>query len=236
MFNDTKSGSLNKGEYKLYIIPRADTIYSPELKRELTSAEIKNKLYERLKDKSYLISMPEGIITKKGRFNGVWGFREDEYNKELKDTSDTFTVNKGITVSELKAFYIYKANIKMSRLGIKQGDVRYDSLAKFFKEVMNYFEKRPELLMKYEAIYKRKMEQKHQGVSAEEEVEDAVTKLANPDLILKPEKESEEIPDFTQTDSTPSFPVEEDEEQEVDLDSVQTDAEELYNDQKRGYK
>jgi len=235
MFNDTKSGSLNKGEYKYYIIPRADTIYSPELKRELTSAEIKNKLYERLKDKSYLISMPEGIITKKGRFNGVWGFREDEYNKELKDTSDTFTVNKGITVSELKAFYIYKANIKMSRLGIKMGDVRYDSLAKFFKEVMNYFEKRPELLMKYEAIYKRKMEQKKShSVTDEEDKEDDVTRMANPEL--KPEPEDDIVPDFTLTDAPPSFPIEEEEEQEVDLDSVQTDAEELFAEQKRGYK
>jgi len=180
MQNATKTGTLNKGDVNFYIIPRTEKIYSPYFKKELSRGDIKNKFYEKLKDKSYLSGMPEGILIKRFRSNGVWGFKESDYEKNLKDTNETFTVNKGLTLTETEMFYLYKTNIKLKKLGIKPNDIRYHSSAKIFIKIKNYFEKNPDLMLKYEAIYKRKLEERaldSEEVS-EEDLEDDVTDLA----------------------------------------------------------
>jgi hypothetical protein len=235
MENNVKSGSLKKGMYNFYIIPRTDTIYSPALKKELSAKEIKNKLYEILSDRSYLITMPDGILIKRCLSNGVWGFKEEDYVKELKETGETFSVNKGLNISEYEAFLIYKSNIKMKRIGLKSSDIRYHSVFKVFSRVKSMFEKNPQLAEKYELVYKRKLEEKEQGDDYDDSDNTEEEEVKGTFKSGTIQEEAEEVPDFTSTDATPSFPVEK-EEQVVDLDSVQTDAEELFREQKRSYK
>ena len=156
--NKIKSGTLEKGIVNFYIIPRGNKIYSPQQKRELTKENIKNTLYLNLKDKAYLKGMPKKILIKKFKANGIWGFPEKEYNKYLKDTNEIFSVSKGVILSETESFYFYKTNIKLKDLGIKHTDHRYSSMAKLLNRIKNYWEKNPDKLLRYEAIYKRKME------------------------------------------------------------------------------
>lgn len=156
MANKVKSGMLEKGLAKLYIIPRADEIYSPQQKRNLKKDDIKQTLYENLKDKSYLKGIPQELLVKEITFNEVMGFKEEEYTKNLKDTNETFTINKGMNFTELQLYMLYTANITMRKLGIKQNDHRRSTLNRIFLSINKYFESRPELIDKYAKVLARK--------------------------------------------------------------------------------
>jgi hypothetical protein len=168
-----KTGMLKKGDVNFYIIPRNRKIYSPHQKRELTKEEIKQTLYDNLKDKSYLTGIPKEIIVHQFKFNGVWGFDPDEYIKNLKQTNETFTGTKGIIISDMEAFCFYKANISIAkRLGIKPDNPIYASLAKLKYKIESKFEQNPSLREKYELAIKRKLERKEQATDGESDTDD----------------------------------------------------------------
>jgi len=154
--NDGKTGGLNKGRANFYIIPRGDKIYSPAQKKDLTRGEIKTHLYENLKDKSYLKGMPAEILALTYRCNGVWGFPEDLYIKELKDTNKTFKVAGGLKLTDTEAFYLYKLGINLKVLGLTTKDVTYATLNKFLNRLKRYFEDDIDRFNKYNLVLERK--------------------------------------------------------------------------------
>lgn len=156
--NEVKTGTLYKGDYDFFIIPRGEKIYSPHLNRELSKEEIKNKLYINLKDKEYLKGLPKDIKIKKCHFNGVWGFEEKEYIKEMKETNKQYRVTKGIRLGMTETFAFYKANITMKKIGIKKGDYRYPSLNMMIHKIKKFWNNDLDLLMKYENILAQKRE------------------------------------------------------------------------------
>ena len=158
--SNVKTGTLKKGEANLYIIPRDYRIYSPLQKREISKVEIKQKLYENLKDKSYLKGIPQELIIKKVHFNAVWGYPKEQYVKILKESNKAFTVKKGITFGEVELFMFYKTNPTPKKLGIKTDDARYASVAKMCSKVKAYFENNPDLMLKYDAMFARKVAEK----------------------------------------------------------------------------
>jgi len=158
--NEMKTGSLNKGQCNFYILPRGEKIYSPAQKKEIYRSEIKQKLYENMKDKNYLTGMPREILIKRYRCNGVWGFPEKLYIKELKETNKTFTVKSGLKLSDLEAFYLYKSKPRLKTMGINVKDAKYATLNKFLNRLNNYFEQDPDKYKKYELILQRKEEER----------------------------------------------------------------------------
>jgi len=160
--NEVQTGTLYKGEYDLYIIPRGDKIYSPYHKKEITQTEIKSKLYINLKDKEYLKGIPKEILIKKCKANGVWGFKESEYITVLKDSNKTFSVTKGINFGYTELFMFYKARVTLKKLLIKKNDIRYASMSKMINKVSRLFYENPDLMLKYEAIYQKKKEDKEE--------------------------------------------------------------------------
>ena len=158
--NELKTGTLFKGAYNFYIIPRGNKIYSSFYKKNLSKEEIKKALFLNLKDKEYLKGIPKSIIIKKCFCNGTWGFKEREYIKELKESNRTFTVNKGMTISQVECFYIYKSRISMKKIGLPRTDLRYHSVFKVINRINKMFEEDPDLSIKYETMYQRKLDQR----------------------------------------------------------------------------
>jgi len=159
--NSMKTASLNKGRAMFYIIPRGDVIYSPAQKKELRKGDIKSVLFENLKDKNFLKGMDENILVKTYSCNGVWGFPESLYIKELKETNKTFQVSKGLKLTETESGYLYLARISLKALGIDSKDAKYSTLNKFFGRLKRYYENDPQKITKLEAIIKRKEEEKN---------------------------------------------------------------------------
>jgi len=163
--NEEKTGTLYKGTYDFYIVPRGSKIYSPYLNRELTKEEVKNKLYLNLKDKEYLKGLPKDIKIKRCYCNGVWAFREVDYIKKMKETNMQYTIEKGMRfgLSELFAFYNAKPSAKI--LGINKDDATYHSLRKMIVKIKHFWNADPELLTKYEKIFQYKQEQRERDTN-----------------------------------------------------------------------
>jgi len=159
--NKVKSGTLEKGIVNMYIIPRGNKIYSPKQKREISQDEIKQKLHDNLKDKSYLKGLPSEIIIKTFRSNGTWGFKESEYEKKLKNTNESVSFTKGMSFSDWELFMIYKSNVKPKDFGLNNKDPGYFPVAKLLNRINGHFEKNADLMLKQEAVFKRKMERKN---------------------------------------------------------------------------
>lgn len=177
--NEPKTGTLYKGDYDFYILPRGDKIFSPFLNRELTKEEIKNKLYINLKDKEYLKGMPKDIKIKKCHCNGIWGFREKDYLKELKETNKQYTIKKGLKFGYTELYAFYKANISFRKLGISQKEVIYPSLKKMIYKIKGFWNNDPELLAKYDNIFKQKIEEKDKNAKRKKPIGDtAATDLS----------------------------------------------------------
>jgi hypothetical protein len=162
MRNDVKTGMLLKGFWDMIIIPRGNKIYSPQQRRELTGDEIRTTLHENLKDQNYRKGLSPNLTAKKFKTNGVWGFKEEEYIKNLKDTNEVFSVNRGINFGVAELFNFYKSNVTLKKIGIKYGDLRYSSLYQMINKINKYFEKQPDLLAKYEAAFNRKLAEREE--------------------------------------------------------------------------
>ena len=158
--NKAETGTLYKGDYDFYIIPRGDKIFSPFLSRELSKEEIKNKLYLNLKDKSYLKGIPKDIKIKTCHCNGVWGFAEKDYIKELKETNKQYTITKGLKFGTSETFAFYKSRFTPAKVNISKDSVFYPSLNKMIHKIKSFWNNDPELLTKYTNIFKQKQEEK----------------------------------------------------------------------------
>ena len=166
--NDVKTGSLNKGRVNFYIVPRGDKVYSPFLKKDLTRGFVKTTLYETLKDKNYLKGIPEDILIHRYECNGTWGFPQELYEKELKETNKSFKVAGGLKLTDTEAFYLYTMKFTLKKLGILHTDPRYKTMAKFVSRLNSFWEDDINRLEKFERIYERKSEEKRIKVQEKE--------------------------------------------------------------------
>lgn len=178
--NDLKTGRLKKGYVNFYIVPRGNKIYSPHYRKEISRDVIKTVLHENLKDRSYLKGVPKSILIKQFRCNGTWGFKEEEYLKELKETNRSFTLSKGLKLSETEMFMLYKSGWTLKQLEITKTDIKYHSIAKVISKINNYFENDPDKMLKYDAMYQRKLE-------AKESRDKSKDKKREPEKIVKEE-------------------------------------------------
>lgn len=154
--NNIESGTLSKGLVNFYIIPRSKHIYSPKQKREISKHFIQTTLETNLKDKSYLKGVPKEILIKKIESNGIWGFPEKEYIKELKETNDTFSINKQLSLSENESYCMYRSGISMKQQGINSKDFVYFPIVKFLTRINKFWENNIDLLKKYDEKKKMK--------------------------------------------------------------------------------
>ena len=141
VYNTTlnKKGILKKGFVNFYIIPRGDKIYSYEHQKDLTKDHIKATLYENLKDKSYLKGLPRELIIHKFAYNGVWGFDQDVYRKELKEANKSFSVKEGIKLNNTTLYMLYRLNLRPKKVGVSCNSPEYASFHKFIQNIRNYF-------------------------------------------------------------------------------------------------
>lgn len=164
--DDIETGTLNKGFCYYYIIPRNDKIYSPHQKREISKDEYIDTLGNMLENrKQHSKRIPDSLLIKKFKRNGIWGFDKAMYEKHLKLTNKTFSVAKGVKITEYQAYCYY-----ISRPALKNWDVNrkdnpdiYQTLFNFDKAICKIFEDNPDKLQKYENMMKRKEEKKRLG-------------------------------------------------------------------------
>lgn len=158
--NKAKMGILDKGDCNFYIIPRGNRIYSYEHRRNIDKDYIKQVLYENLKDKSYLKGMPSELIIQKFRFNGVFGFRKQDYIRELKESNKSFSVKEGIKLGNTTLYILYRLiNNKMLKpktMGLKSGMPEYASFDKFVQNIRKYFVDNQRAFRNEEEKYKLK--------------------------------------------------------------------------------
>jgi len=180
--NRSETGTLYKGEYNFYIIPRGDKVYSPYHKRELTKEEIKNKLYTNLKDKEYLKGLPADIRIKTCLCNGIWGYKQEEYEKQLKETNKAYTVKQGIRFRLIELYAVYKAKPTHAKHNIEKSSSLYSPFETFMRKLNGFWKNDPELYIKYEQINKHKQEEKDRNARAKRKDKPTKRKSAAPIL------------------------------------------------------
>lgn len=154
----TDTGTLNKGFCNFYIIPR-NIIYSRTQKRNLSRTEIINKLGLILDDKKkYYKKLPKDLLIYRFKKPYRWGFRKSDYDKNLKETNQTFSLSKGFQLTEYQAYCYYATrppikNWFVDRLVDKSV---YGQLIKIDRSICKIFENDPTKLAKYENIVLRK--------------------------------------------------------------------------------
>jgi hypothetical protein len=164
--SDVETGTLDKGFCNFYIIPRNEKIYSPHQKREITQEEIKDTLNEVLSDKKkYVKKLPPNLLIKAFRRNNVWGFDKKTYEKHLKQTNRTFSLSKGVKLTEYQAYcyYISRPQLKDFNVDRKENPDIYQTLFNMDKAICKVFEENPDKLLKYENLQKRKKEKRDLG-------------------------------------------------------------------------
>jgi hypothetical protein len=164
--DDVETGTLNKGFCNYYIIPRSQRIYSPHQKREITSDEYIDTLGKMLEDKKkHSKKIPSTLLIKSFKRNNVWGFDKKKYEKYLKTTNKTFSLSKGVKITELQAYYYYisRPSLKEFNINRKDNPEVYQAVFNMDKAICKVFEDNPDKLAKYENLMKRKKEKRDYG-------------------------------------------------------------------------
>lgn len=163
MKSNFKTKTLSKGDCYFYILPRGSQIFSPEQKRIISQEEVIDSMGEMMENKKkHLQKLPFNTLIKKYKRNHIWGFDRNKYNKELKDKNKSYTVSKGVGISELMAYWYYKCRPNLAKWDIdrKENPDGYAMLHGLDKALCKRFEDNPNLLEKYEKLIERKRERK----------------------------------------------------------------------------
>lgn len=160
----SKTYTIDKGYCNFYVVPRDERgIYSPHNRRIIKKVEIIDVLGNNLEDKKkFLKEIPDSILVKKFKRNHIWGFDRKKYLKFLKDTNQSFSVSKGLKVTELEAYYIYKYLPELKHWGVdwKENKSEYSALHKLRNRIIKHFENDPKKLESFELRTKRKAKEK----------------------------------------------------------------------------
>lgn len=157
--DDIETGTIDKGFCNFYIIPRSNKIYSPYQKREINKEEIIDTLGNVLQDrKKHLKELPRTLLIKRFRRNHIWGFDVNKYRKHLKDSNKTFSVSKGVRLSEYACYWIFKASPQLKEWNIDRENEKagYSTLQKTLNKINKMFLEDPSKLEKYENLIKKK--------------------------------------------------------------------------------
>lgn len=155
-----KMGILQKGDANMYIIPRGNEIYSYKHKKIISKDHIKQTLYDNLHDKNYLKGLPQELVINTFRFNGVHGFKKEEYEKELKESNQSFQVKSGIKLADTQLYLLYRLildkRLSAKSIGVKHKEPEYPNLNRFRVMIRDYFVKNPKILRVEEHKFKMK--------------------------------------------------------------------------------
>jgi len=161
-----ETGTLDKGFCNFYIIPRNAKIYSHHHKKELTKEEIVDILGINLDDKKkYLKEIPKSIIIKRFKRNYIWGFNKKDYDKYIKEANKTFSVAKGIRVTEYQAYlyYLSAPNVKdWNTESMDKSQIR--TIQGLHKAIRRVFEIDPDKVKKYELLLENKERRKTKDI------------------------------------------------------------------------
>jgi len=152
--NSLKTGTLKKGNVKLYIVPRGDSIYSRYLRKEIPSKKIVNELNRVLKDKndSYK-GLPESILIHCFEFKGIWGFDKSIYDKFIKKENKARRSKKGFIVPSDYFWYIFHTrspDLKYWKFKEGKADKAMYKTAQSVKyKARAYFDNNPEIYMSF---------------------------------------------------------------------------------------
>jgi len=159
MDNDVKTMTLDKGHVEMYIIPRANKIYSPHYRKNILKSEIKRILAKLLEKKeNYYLEMPKEILIHKFDFPEVWGFDWKKYKTHVIRQSKEKRLSGDVSLSEYEQYIIYKKLPETKHFGTfdlkNKFDKRmYDVWQKKIKYIKNKFVNNLDLLGKYEIMY-----------------------------------------------------------------------------------
>lgn len=121
---NSKTKLAEKGKTYFYIVPRFNKIYSYLNKTELYQDYVINEMGRILDDKKkYLQTLPLYLAIHKFERNGVWSFKEGEYEKRKKKANAEFsTSNVNLTKSEM--YFLWKY-LDLKKLDVKPGTKAY---------------------------------------------------------------------------------------------------------------
>ncbi len=156
MSNNVRVGTLKKGQVDMYIIPRANYIYSPYQKRNITKEEIKNSFSKNFEKKgNYYVSLPKNCIVHKFEFKNIWGFDKDAYDKYIKKENKKKRMTGNIRTSDYIGYILFKKMPQFKNWGSfdlknKPDKRMYYTIQKWRKGIDNKFMLNPELLAKFD--------------------------------------------------------------------------------------
>lgn len=153
--SDIETGTLEKGFCDMHIIPRGEKIYSPAHKKELSKDKIVNLIGKLLDDKAqHLKRLPGEIKVKRFVRNNVWGFNKQRYEKHLKDANRTFSITKGVRLTEYQAFCYFRSRPPLKEWSVdnKKDKEIYATLVKMDRSICKIFETDPKKSEKYERL------------------------------------------------------------------------------------
>lgn len=159
MSNETKTMTLKKGSVEMYIIPRANKIYSPYYRKNITKSEIKKTLAKLLEKKeNYYLEMPKELLIHKFEFPELWGFSWKQYKSHVMQQTKERRLLGDIMLSEYEQYIIFKKLPDTKHFGTfdlknKTDKRMYDVYQKKMRIIKNKFLNNPSLLQKYELIY-----------------------------------------------------------------------------------
>lgn len=159
MRGNKKLGTLEKGFIKMYIIPRGDTIYSEKYKKLISGKDILNSFANKLdKKKDYYIGLPTEMIIHEFKFEDVWGFDKDKYDKHVKGELSKRKFQRTIRLTTLQAYILLTKigefrRLKTFDLSNAKDKKMYDVIKKFFEKLETFFDDNPDKAIALEKFY-----------------------------------------------------------------------------------
>lgn len=159
MKGNKKLGTLEKGFVKMYIIPRGDTIYSEKYKKLISGRDILNSFANKLdKKKEYYIGLPTEMIVHEFKFEDMWGFDKDKYDKHVKGELSKRKFQRTIRLTTLQAYILLTKlsefrRLKSFNLSNAKDKKMYDVLYKFFEKLKSFFDDNPDKVIALERFY-----------------------------------------------------------------------------------
>lgn len=151
--DDAKTGTIDKGFCDFFIIPRSEYIYSPFHKKNISREQIIVDIADILDNKKsrYISQLPNRLLILPFKRGHHWGFSQEDYVRYLKESNKTFSVAKGVKLTEYQAFCYFVARPKIKEWIVdkdKHPEV-YATLVKMDRQICKLFEENPDKQQKY---------------------------------------------------------------------------------------
>ena len=146
---NVKTKLVEKGQTSFFIIPRSDEVYSYQNQINLTKSFIMDNFGRILDDKKkYYKPIPDYLCIKKFVRNGVWTFREKEYEVMKKEANEKFG-SMDVNLSRSEIWYLSKY-LDLKKLGVKTNTKAYHILRHLKNKKLGQVTKDKENFASYE--------------------------------------------------------------------------------------